>query len=198
MPHSIMKKILIFILPLILLFSCSEEKEEIKEVWYTLSNQNLMQEYEVPDRSLNLSNKNIKWFVSFSQYLTWTEVNNIYLQNNSIELLDVSKYSKLWRLDLSNNLIRFWTDVKLPSGIRHLNLSNNSLSSIKWLSNLKKLKTVDISNNDLDDNDIKSLIWLDNLQYINIEWNKVSDNLRVEFWKFNARYLSTHKMPYVK
>ena len=189
-----LKAIITSIFIILLLTSCW--KAEL--VSYDFNDQNLMRSYEAPDRSLNLWSKHIRGFVNMNLYLTWTEVNNIYMQNNYIEIIDISWYKKLWRIDLSNNLLYFWWDIKLPSDIRHINLSNNKLTSLDWLSGLKKLKTLDLSNNALDDDDIKWLKWLNKLEYINVKWNNVSQKILDKFDKFNEKYLSTHEMPYVK
>ena len=186
--------IIVMLMSAVLLLSCW--KTEL--VWYDFSDEKLMMSYEAPDRSLNLWSKKIRGFVNMNLFLTWTEVNNIYMQNNYIETIDISWLKKLWRIDLSNNLLYFWNDIKLPSDIRHINLSNNKLTSVDWLSGLKKLKTLDLSNNDLDDEDIKSLSWLNKLQYINVKWNNVSQKILDKFDTLNAKYLETHEMPYVK
>jgi hypothetical protein len=67
-----MKKILIAMISLLILASCGKTAFE-------LSNESLLQSYEVPDRSLNLVEKDIKGFINLNLYLTGTEVNNIYL-----------------------------------------------------------------------------------------------------------------------
>ena len=186
--------IIVMLMSAVLLLSCW--KTEL--VSYDFSDEKLMMSYEAPDRSLNLWSKKIRGFVNMNLFLTWTEVNNIYMQNNYIETIDISWLKKLWRIDLSNNLLYFWNDIKLPSDIRHINLSNNKLTSVDWLSGLNKLKTLDLSNNALDDEDIKSLSWLNKLQYINVKWNNVSQKILDKFDTLNAKYLETHEMPYVK
>ena len=176
---------------LLILASCGKTAFE-------LSNESLLQSYEVPDRSLNLVEKDIKGFINLNLYLTGTEVNNIYLWGNEIEFLDISGYNKLGRIDLVNNNLRFVSDLKLPANIRHINISHNKLTDLNWLSGLEKLKTLDVSYNNLDEVDIKWLTNLKNLQYLNVEWNEVSQELLDKMTEFNAAYLSTHTIPYVK
>ncbi len=191
-----MKLYFTFIASLFLLISCFWEKEIDR--WYELSDGNLIMHYEKEDRSLNLENKDIRGFVNINLYLTWTEINNVYLKWNSIEWIDVSELYKLWRLDLSGNSIKYSNDLKLPKDIRHLDLSNNWLETIESLSWLKKIKTLDLSNNNLDDEDFKSLKWLEGLQYLNLEGNSISQKILDRLTEFNAKYLQTHEMPYVK
>ncbi|QFR39745.1 leucine-rich repeat domain-containing protein [Candidatus Gracilibacteria bacterium 28_42_T64] len=186
-----MKKVLIAIVSILLLASCGKTAFE-------LSNKSLLASYETPDRSINLVGKEIKGFINLNLYLTGTEVNNIYLGNNEIELLDISGYNKLGRIDLGNNNLRFGSDLKLPANIRHINVSNNKLTNLEGFSGLEKLKTLDVSYNNLDEEDIKGLTKLNKLQYLNVEGNDVSQELLDKMTEFNKVYLSTHAMPYVK
>jgi len=186
-----MKKISILILSVFILISCWKTA-------FKLSNESILANYETPDRSINLVEKEIKGFINLNLYLTGTEVNNIYLWKNEVEILDISEYNKLWRIDLNNNKLRFGSDLKLPANIRHINVSNNKLTNLEWFSGLAKLKTLDVSYNNLDESDIKWLTKLNKLQYLNIEWNEVSQELLDKMTEFNAAYLSTHTMPYVK
>lgn len=184
-----MKKMIFIIVLILLLNSCSSE--------YEINTDNIEGTYRIDDRSLNLDNKNITVFLNLNKYMSWTEVNNIYLQNNKIQRLDISEFSKLWRLDISNNDIRFINDLKLPKKIRHLNVSGNSLDDIDWLDNYLEMKTLDLSNNNLDDNDI-NFSKFKKLRYINIEWNKVSTGVINKINDFNSVYLSQNKKPFSK
>jgi internalin A len=127
--------------------------------------------------------------------MTETEVNNIYLNNNKIQLLDISWFDKLGKLDISNNDIRFISDLKLPLTIRHLNLSNNKITNLNGLEKYTKLKTLDISFNNIEESAIV-VKWLNNLKYINIEWNKVSTWTLSKLNEFNSVYLSNNKKPF--
>jgi hypothetical protein len=184
-----MKKISIFLFLLLLLTSCWKSFE--------LNQKNIDDTYKTPDRSINLSNKWIKSFVDLNTYISEKEVNNIYLNDNNIQTINVSWYNKLWRLDISNNDIRFISDLKLPITIRHLNLSHNNLTNLKWLEKYTKLKTLDISYNNLEESGIV-VKWLKNLKYINVEWNKVNDELISKLNQFNSVYLSNNKKPFSK
>lgn len=183
-----MKKLLLIALSFLLLTSCGKEA-------FQLSNEKVENSYKTPDRSINLSNKWMENSVDLTEYMTGTEVNNIYLNDNKIQLVDVSKFDKLWKLDISNNDIRFISDLKLPLTIRHLNLSNNKLTNLKGLEKYTKLKTLDISFNNLEESAI-IIKWLKNLKYINVEWNTVSDELISKLNQFNATYLSNNKKPF--
>lgn len=184
-----MKKTFILLFLILSFLSCSSSFE--------LSNDIVKQSYLIPDRSINLSDKKITWFVDLNSYMTWTEVNNIYLNNNNIELVDVWEFEMLWKLDISNNNIRFISDLQLPLTIRHLNLSHNNLTNLKGIEKFTKLKTLDISFNNLQESDIK-LSWLDNLKYVNIEWNEIWLDMLTKFSQFNSTYLSNNKKPFSK
>ena len=52
------------------------------------------------------------------------------IANNNIEVIQVEEYSHLGRLDISGNNIKFFSDIKVPSTIRHLVLSHNQLENL--------------------------------------------------------------------
>jgi len=182
-----MKKILLIITSIVLLLSCT--------IWFELTNVSVKESYKISDRSINLSNNKITGFVNMNTYMSGIEVNNIYLSNNQIQLIDVSWFEKLWKLEINNNKIRFLSDLKLPIKIRHLNISWNQIDSIIWIEKYKKLKTLDISFNNLDIKDL-DLTLFKNLQYINIEWNSFDLDFINKVNDFNALYLSKNKKPY--
>jgi hypothetical protein len=78
-----MKKLLLITLSFFLLTSCGK-------VPFVLSDEIVQSSYKITDRSINLSNKGIENSVNLTEYMTETEVNNIYLNNNKIQLLDIS------------------------------------------------------------------------------------------------------------
>lgn len=183
-----MKIPLILLSIIFILFSCSNNFEMTKE--------NVENTYKLENRSLNLVNKDIANFVNLNKYMSWTEVNNIFLWNNRIQLIDVSGFNKLWTLEINNNNIRFISDLRLPLTIRNLNISNNNLTNLKWIEKYLKLKIIDISNNKLDDKSLILLKSLKNLKYINIEWNDISEKILEEIKAFNSTYLSNNKKPF--
>jgi len=182
-----MKKVLLLVSLVLFISSCSNEFEFTKE--------NVESTYKVENRSLNLEGKNIKNFVNLNSYMSGTEVNNIFVWNNEIQLIDVSWFEKLWKLDINNNDIRFIWDLKLPEKVRHLNLSNNNLDSLKWLEKYTNLKTIDLSYNNLEDEDLIFDSY-PRLKFINIEWNNVSEEMLETIDSFNARYLLNNEDPY--
>ena len=183
-----MKKIILTGISLFFLVSCWTAKIE-------LTNDTVNDSYKISDRSINLSNKNLDYYVNLNNYMTGTEVNNIYLNNNNIEIININKYDKLWTLDISNNNIRFISDLNLPLTIRHLNLSNNNLTNLQGLDKYTKLKTLDLSYNNLEESDIV-IKGLDDLKYINIEWNNISTVWLDKINDFNRVYLSNNKIPF--
>lgn len=123
-----------------------------------------------------------------------TEIVNLYLQNNDIERLDVSDYSDLGRLDISNNDINYLANIKFPQQIRHIIITDSNLSTLDGIESLSELKTLDIRNNILDEDDLKKLANLPKLQLILAEGNpdisqQMLDNLAV----FNIKYLQSIK-----
>lgn len=181
-----MKKILALIVISLTLVSCWK---------YDINKENIETTYKVENRSLNLDNKWIENFVNLNEFMIWTEVNNIYLQNNKIQKLNISDFKELWRLDISNNEIRFINDLTLPENIRHLNISNNNLSDIKWLDKYNNIKTLDISNNNIKGTDLNLEIF-PKLKYINITWNNMNDDILKKVDTFNSIYLSNNPIPF--
>ena len=183
-----MKKVLLLIVSVFLISSCSNEFDGTKE--------NIEATYKIENRSLNLENKNINFSLRLNHTMSGTEVNNIFLWQNKIQLIDVSWFEKLWTLEIDNNDIRFIWDLKLPLTIRHLNLSHNNLTSLKWIEKYTKLKTIDVSYNKLDSDSLKSLEWMKNLKYINVEWNSLSEKVLNKVNSFNSRYLLNNEIPF--
>lgn len=151
--------------------------------------------YKQEDRSLNLNNKNLSGFVNFNKYLDDKEINNIYLADNNIEILDISNFDKLGRLDISNNVIRFGSDLRLPIGIRHINIANNNLDSLDGIIWLKKIKTLNLDGNNLDDDDIV-LSDFPNLKYISAKNNNLSPDVLEAIDIFNNKYLINNPSPF--
>lgn len=185
-----MRNILIFISLVLFLVSCGYDDS------YKLNEENVEKTYKRVDRSLNLEDKKIKWYISLNKYMSWTEISNIFIWNNEIELINVSWFEKLWTLDIKNNNISFIWDLKLPINITSLNLSWNDLSDIKWIEKYTKLKKIDLSYNKLTDEDFESLKALKNLIYINVKWNDVSEELLNQISNFNATFLYNNDAPF--
>lgn len=185
-----MRNILIFISLVLFLVSCGYDDS------YKLNEENVEKTYKMEDRSLNLEDKKIKWYISLNKYMSWTEISNIFIWNNEIELINVSWFEKLWTLDIKNNNISFIWDLKLPINITSLNLSWNDLSDIKWIEKYTKLKKIDLSYNKLTDEDFESLKALKNLIYINVKWNDVSEELLNQISNFNATFLYNNDAPF--
>lgn len=185
-----MRNILIFISLVLFLVSCGYDDS------YKLNKENVEKTYKREDRSLNLEDKKIKWYISLNKYMSWTEISNIFIWNNEIELINVSWFEKLWTLDIKNNNISFIWDLKLPNNITSLNLSWNDLSDIKWIEKYTKLKKIDLSYNKLTDEDFESLKALKNLIYINVKWNDVSEELLNQISNFNATFLYNNDAPF--
>jgi hypothetical protein len=77
-------------------------------------------------------------------------------------------------IDVSDNLISDLSYLSNLHEIEELNLSDNKIGYIDPLSFLKKLKTIYLSNNQIDD--LSPLFNLQHLEYINVTGNKVKQS----------------------
>lgn len=153
-----------------------------------------MSSYQQENRSLNLNEKSITGFVSLNGLNGDTEIVNIYIANNDIDIINVSEYPDLGRLDISGNNITFFADLKLPNQIRHLVLADNNLQNLDGIELLTELKTLDISGNRLDEADLKQLANLPKLQFIKVEGNEdISPEMTQQLNEFNIKYLQSTK-----
>lgn len=185
-----MKKLITLFLLTFILISCGSAIELTQEY---IDNQ-----YNVEDRSISLENNQLSGFINLNEFKNDIEVNNIYLSNNKIEVLNISDFNKLWKLDISNNNIRFISDLNLPLNTRHLNISNNNLDSLSWLDKYENIKTLNISNNNLDDNDLKDIVKLKKLIFIKAEWNNFTAEMLQSINSINHRFLLKNNDPFVK
>lgn len=183
-----MKKIIAVISVTFLLISC----------WNTfeLTQEYIEKQYNESDRSINLENTELTGFISLNEYKTEKEINNIYLSNNNIDVIYISSYDKLWKLDISNNSIRFIWDLNLPEKIRHIDLSYNDLDNIDWLEKYTQIKTLNLSHNNLDDDDLKNISEFEKLIFIKVEWNDFSPETLHEINTINARFLAVNQDPF--
>ncbi len=152
-----------------------------------------MSSYTSENRGVNLSDMELTWFVSLNGLNNNEEIVNIYISNNEIEVLNISEYPDLGRIVADNNLIKYFGDIKYPNDIRHISLANNRLETLDWVENLTELKTLDVSNNMLDEEDFKKLASLEKLQLIYAQGNDVSQDFLERLDEFNTAYLSTIK-----
>lgn len=191
-----MKKIISIIFVTLFIVSCGTSTESTKEI--NLTKEYIETQYIENDRSINLSNTQLKWFINLNKFKTEKEVNNIYISDNNIEVLYISTFDKLWKLDINNNPIRFINDLKLPISIRHLDISNTKIDNLSWLEKYTALKTLNISNLNLDDKDIKILWNFKKLIFIKIDWLVLSDeSLNIINW-INHRFLLKNSDPFIK
>jgi len=121
------------------------------------------------------------------------EVGNLYLSENSIEVLNISEYENLGKLELQNNNITFFGDVKYPKKLRQLDLSFNNLQNLDGIEELTELQTLNLSFNKLDEDDFKALAGLDKLRLVYVDGNDVSLEFIEKITNFNFQYLSRIK-----
>lgn len=104
------------------------------------------------------------------------------LADSGLESLDGIEYCRHIKiLDVSNNNISDISNLWNLRDLEELYLGNNQIGYIDILSNLSKLRIVDLSGNDVDD--ISPLFELKNLEYVNIVGNPVPKNQFIELEK---------------
>jgi Leucine-rich repeat (LRR) protein len=135
----------------------------------------------------------LTWFVSLNGLAGDEEIANIDISNNTIQVLNISQYSKLLRIIADNNVITYFWDIKYPAEIKFISVANNQLETLDGIEKLTELKTLDVSNNKLDEEDFKKLASLKNLQLIIADGNDVSDEFLGRLQTFNAAYLGSIK-----
>lgn len=104
------------------------------------------------------------------------------LAESGLESLDGVEYCRHIKvLDVSNNKLTEISNLWDLRDLEELYLGNNQIGYIDTLSNLSKLRIVDLSGNDVDD--ISPLFDLENLEYVNIVGNPVPKNQLTELEK---------------
>ena len=98
------------------------------------------------------------------------ELSSCYI--NDLDGVQFCKHAKI--IDVSNNQIFDLSYLSELPNLEELNLSDNKIGYIDPLMYLKKLKSVDLSNNFIDD--LSPLFMLSNLEYVNISGNKINKN----------------------
>ncbi len=185
-----MKKILLAILCVFLLIWCSKGSSDEQS---ELTSEVFMTKYTSDKRVVDLSSMWLSDFVSLN-WLNWdTEIVNMNVSNNDIDVLNITDYPNLTRLVANNNSFTYFNDIKFPSQIKHINLANNDLESLEAIDNLIWLVSIDVSNNMLDEEDFNILNNMENLKVIYASWNNVSNEFLIKLFNFNARYLQEIK-----
>lgn len=124
-------------------------------------------------KSLNLSNCNISDLSMFDDF----DLSFLDLSNNNITSIDELKLEDLIDLNLSNNKLENADLTNLfNSNIENLYLNNTGLTSLKIDKNIKKdfIATLDLSNNDITD--ISLLNNIKNIDILSLENNKNFSN----------------------
>jgi len=112
----------------IFMVSCDRNVED--ESW-ELTGEIFMSAYTEEKRAVDLSDTGLKWFVSLNSLNGDMEIVNIYVSNNDIEVLNITDYPDLLRIVADNNNFNYFWDLKLPSTIKHIDLSYNHLKSLE-------------------------------------------------------------------
>lgn len=160
-------------------------------------------------KSVNLSNNNIVFLETdklwdFTNLWTLSIANNtlkavqntdvqlesLDISGNQLEVLIFASGSTIKELNISDNVLRYWSDIQLPLNLEVLNVNNNKLNDIKGFGELLQLRYLDLSENELSDLNMKELSKQKKLEYIDISWNLEMSPERVEaMTKYNTKYL---------
>ena len=89
------------------------------------------------------------------------------------DISPLSKLTRLYELDLSNNNIADITPLSKFSSLGYLNLSNNKISTISTISNLKNLTQLILNNNSIENAD--ALSSCNKLKELYLQYNKLSN-----------------------
>lgn len=109
-----------------------------------------------------------------------------------METLDGVEYCLHIRiLDVSNNLLSDLENLWNLRNLEELYLANNEIGYIDALSNLINLRIVDLSGNQIDD--ITPLLKLENLEYVNLIDNYVTDH-QINLLKSKGVIVMTEKV----
>lgn len=181
-----MKKILLTGLFFLLLTWCAIETSR-KPI--ELTDEMFMSQYTSDKRAVDLSSMWLNDFVSLNGLNGDTEIVNINVSDNDIDVLNITDYPNLIRLVAKNNSFTYFNDIKFPQGIKHINLANNELESLETIDRLSSLVSIDVSNNLLDEDDLNMLLNMENIKVIYATWNNVSNEFLIKLFNFNARYL---------
>ncbi|MEZ5072793.1 MAG: leucine-rich repeat domain-containing protein [Bacteroidales bacterium] len=109
--------------------------------------------------------------VDFPMYLLedLEEVEMADYELESLDGIDACRQARV--VDLSNNLLTDISDLKDLRQLERLYLANNQIGYIDVLGNLPVLQEIDLSYNDVDD--ISPLFDLQHLDYLNVMGNRV-------------------------
>lgn len=163
------------------------------------------------DSLISADQQNEQWFVLTSEmvYERWyPEANGLKLRGmkltsvpNLCVLLKPEDHSKVWQLDLSNNLIRIVNqDLTCLTNLKILNLSYNQIELVKDLGALPNLVDLKLQKNKLEEtnnlpelpalqslnlwfNNLKETIWLDkyqNLEVLELYHNQIESVVGIE------------------
>lgn len=142
---------------------------KISEVGDTLANMKLI-------RKLRLQGNSLKRLKT-SDLANLNDLEEIFLQNNELEIIDEKLFDKkvnLKYIDISyNKLTKF--DINEVSSLEHLNLEHNSLSNftIGSLKTRKSLRTLILNNNKFREISLYTFRWLSSLELLNLANNGI-------------------------
>ena len=109
--------------------------------------------------------------VDFPMYLL-EDLEDIEMADSELEFLDgISACRHARAIDLSNNVLTDITELGELRQIERLYLANNNIGLVDALGNLRVLQVIDLSFNDVDD--LSPLFELNHLSYLNVMGNRI-------------------------
>lgn len=129
---------------------------KLKELRALILNDNLLEE-------VNLNNLNL--------------LNTLVISHNQLASIDVSTFPSLQKFSASHNKFSSVPNLQRQKDIKEIRLNDNQISDIPgWIGQCKKLKLVDLGNNQIKDmTSIKLLAKLPFLENLNLKGNPVCD-----------------------
>lgn len=129
---------------------------KLKELRALILNDNLLEE-------VNLNNLNL--------------LNTLVISHNQIANIDVSTFPTLQKFSASHNKFTSVPNIQRQKDIKEIRLNDNQISDIPgWISQCKKLKLIDLGNNQIKDMvPIKLLSKLPFIENLNLKGNPVCD-----------------------
>ncbi|MHA1273168.1 MAG: leucine-rich repeat domain-containing protein [Promethearchaeota archaeon] len=121
-------------------------------------------------------------------YSVYYELENALVK--TLDLSDIEFEVRGWKAEFKNNIksLKEITGLRNLKALKHLYLSNNQIKSLKELEDLKNLTHLYIANNLIDDiENLDYLKKLDNLKFLDISKNRIADKIDEKDFHFKIK-----------